>query len=91
MKVSDLNGKDVEISRLKRHGAAVRENLKSIWDIKDAIGLTDWDWLAQLWDELEHEDKIALWVAPRDGGIFTTEERKALKSDEFLKARQADG
>ena len=32
--------------------------------------------------------KEALWVAPTKGGVFTTEERAFLKSDEFAQARK---
>ena len=31
-----------------------------------------------LWDDLSDEEKTALWVAPKFGGVFTTAERAAL-------------
>ena len=37
-------------------------------------------WSSQeCWDELSQEEQTALWVAPKFGGIFTTEERKIIK------------
>jgi hypothetical protein len=44
--------------------------------------------VAQIWLELSNETKEALWVAPTKGGVFTTEERAFLKSDEFAQARK---
>lgn len=31
------------------------------------------------WSEFTEEEQTALWVAPKYGGIFTTDERKALR------------
>ena len=44
--------------------------------------------VAEGWNELDNNTKEALWLAPTKGGIFTTEERQVLKSDEFFKARK---
>lgn len=43
---------------------------------------------ADIWLDLSNEVKEALWIAPSKGGVFTTEERTFLKSDEFAKARK---
>lgn len=34
---------------------------------------------AECWSELAEDEQTALWVAPKFGGIFTTEERKIIK------------
>ena len=34
----------------------------------------------ECWEELSEDEQTALWVAPSFGGIFTTEERKVIKS-----------
>ena len=48
----------------------------------------DWDNIAEAFAEISNEDKQALWLAPSKGGVFTTAERDALKSDEFNAARK---
>jgi len=44
--------------------------------------------VAELWIDLTNEEKESLWVAPTKGGVFTTEERTFLKSNEFAQARK---
>jgi len=50
-----------------------------------------WENVAEAWGEISNEDKQALWLAPSKGGVFTTAERAALKSDEFNAARKVMG
>ena len=73
--------------RRYRHMVAVRDNLYSILWIKQTIFSDDLPAAVQAWDELDNDTQIALWLSPRDGGIFTTAERKAMHSDEFNEAR----
>lgn len=39
----------------------------------------DQSFAKQIWCELSEDEQTALWVAPKFGGIFTTEERKIIK------------
>ena len=71
-----------------KHNDVVRENIDSIYFIKEYIKTGDVAGVAQIWLELSNEIKEALWVAPTKGGVFTTEERAFLKSDEFAQARK---
>ena len=71
-----------------KHNDAIRENIDSIYFIKEYIKTGDVAGVAQIWLELSNEIKEALWVAPTKGGVFTTEERAFLKSDEFAQARK---
>ena len=71
------------------HNTALQNNLDSVNAIKEGITNEQWDVVAECWSEISDEDKKALWLAPTRGGIFTTAERKALKSDEFNAARKA--
>lgn len=71
-----------------KHNDVVRENVDSIYFIKEYIKTGDVAGVAQIWLELSNEIKEALWVAPTKGGVFTTEERAFLKSDEFAQARK---
>lgn len=69
--------------------AAVRDNWESVNAVKDALAVDDYDRAAEAMAELSDEVKQALWVAPTKGGVFTTEERAKMKSDEFAAARSA--
>ncbi len=84
-----------EVERLIAHNEAWRNNSASIYFIKEYIGdpmkPSDWENIAEAWAEIPNEDKQALWLAPSKGGVFTTAERAALKSDEFNAARKVMG
>ena len=84
-----------EMERLIAHNEAWRNNVHSIYFIKEYIGdpmkPSDWENVAEAWGEISNEDKQALWLAPSRGGVFTTAERAALKSDEFNAARKVMG
>lgn len=76
------------IEDLLKHNDVARENFDSIYFIKEYIKTGDVAGVAQIWLELSNDIKEALWVAPTKGGVFTTEERAFLKSDEFAQARK---
>jgi len=84
-----------EMEKLIAHNEAWRNNVHSIYFIKEYIGdpmkPSDWENVAEAWGEISNEDKQALWLAPSKGGVFTTAERAALKSDEFNAARKVMG
>ena len=61
----------------------VREHQKSIDCIKAGIESGDLSTAAEAWFELPKEVKTGLWRAPRDGGCFSTEERRVIKTKEF--------
>jgi hypothetical protein len=79
---------------------AFREHYNDICELKDYIAaytavdketFEDPMYIQQaagIWLDLSNEVKEALWVAPSKGGVFTTEERAFLKSDEFAQARK---
>lgn len=54
--------------------------------IKEGIRENDLKRASTAWQELTEEQKLALWKAPKNGGIFTTEERNVMKSKEFREA-----
>ena len=84
-----------EMEKLIAHNEAWPNNVHSIYFIKEYIGdpmkPSDWENVAEAWGEISNEDKQALWLAPSKGGVFTTAERAALKSDEFNAARKVMG
>lgn len=68
----------------------VRELLPSVWCIKQAIGDNDLSTAVQAWGELSADEHKVLWRAPTKGGIFTTQERTVMKSDEWGATRKAE-
>ena len=93
--ISQQNSQDSneEMERLVAHNEAWRNNSGSIYFIKEYINMDEpkWENVAEAWAEIPNEDKQALWLAPSKGGVFTTAERAALKSDEFNAARKVMG
>ena len=73
---------------LMAHNEALQRNYASVYFIKEHLALRAWESVAEAWGEISDDDKRALWLAPSKGGIFTTAERKDLKSDEFNEARK---
>lgn len=69
--------------------ATVRDHFDWIMYAKEAIANEDWQSLAGIWGDIDHETMATLFRAPSKGGIFTTEERAACKSnDAFNQARK---
>ncbi len=69
--------------------ATVRANFDWVMYAKEAIANEDWQSLAAIWGDIDHETMATLFRAPTKGGIFTTEERAACKgNDAFNQARK---
>jgi hypothetical protein len=62
------------------------KHFDTITAIKDGIAEGRLSAACEAWEELDQDTKIALWKAPRNGGCFTTEERKVMKSKDFREA-----
>lgn len=75
---------------LIKHNELLRDPLllMAVAQIKESLASDDYSYAAQVEAELERDEIVALWVAPSKGGIFTTEERTKLKSDEMNSARK---
>ncbi|GAA0586338.1 hypothetical protein ACFQH5_20475 [Halomonas salifodinae] len=65
---------------------AVHANQASIDAIKAGLEAGDLSTAAEAWFELDDRTKQSLWVAPSNGGPFTTRERETMKSAEFREA-----
>ena len=63
--------------------SAVLSNHSSIVAIKEGIALDNLSEAAEEWFTLEDDIKASLWIAPSNGGVFTTREREVFKSSEF--------
>lgn len=71
-----------QFARLLAQSKLLREEpwvLTTVSNIKDAIYIGDNMGKEEAWAELEVEQQQALWLAPKYGGLFTTEERKQLR------------
>ena len=67
----------------------VRDNFDWVMYAKEAIANEDWQSLAAIWGDIDHDTMATLFRAPTKGGIFTTEERAACKgNDAFNQARK---
>jgi hypothetical protein len=87
--VSDAAPVSEDDRRLAEHFVAVREYWDTIATMKIAHRDGDASQFAEAWIDLPNDQvKEALWVAPSKGGIFTTEERAYLKSNEVNEARK---
>jgi len=78
------------VETIRKHNNSLRENITSVAAIKDAIATENLEVAIEAWQELEEDDQRALWLATSKGGIFTTEERRIMKSDEWAKARRGE-
>jgi hypothetical protein len=87
--VSDWNGEIENATQNDRREVRLiamcnylRENpdiLMMVALIKEALSKSlDWDAMG-LWEQLSDQERITLWIAPKYGGLFTTDERKRLK------------
>lgn len=65
---------------------ATLEHIESVLAIKSALSDGDIDKAAEAFAELSNEERASLWVAPTKGGPFTVEERKIMRSPEFVEA-----
>lgn len=80
---------DLPLAMLMRHNETLRDlnTLKAVLSIKEYLAANEFYDCVGVFDSMKEEVKTALWIAPTKGGIFTTEERAKLKSDEFGHAR----
>ncbi len=62
------------------------EHLKAVLAIKEALEEDDYEEACIYLYALTEAQFSALWIAPAKGGIFTTEERTKIKSNEFVSA-----
>ena len=80
---------DPDHQRLIEHITIAREHLETILYVKKMIAFDDIKEAVLAMDEISNEDKIKLWRAPSKGSIWTTEERKAMKSNEWYQTKQS--
>ena len=64
---------------------AVETNHEHLVAIRDALHEENFDHARELWNEVTHDDQMAIWRATTKGGWFSTRERQQMKfwSNEF--------
>ena len=82
---------DAAPDRLSVHYQTVGKHWTTIAEMTRAIDAEEWETAVEAWDELDNEDKQAIFgISPTDGNVaFTTAHRRAIKSDEFFAANKA--
>jgi hypothetical protein len=71
------------LERLQAHNRCVRDHIESIVAIKHYLLNDDYSSAYEASAEIPDEDRLALWISTTSGGIWTTEERAAMKSNEW--------
>ena len=77
------------VNKHLRHMQAVKDNFESVYAIKSALSAQEYGYAVEAYYELSEEDQIALALAPTKGGIWSVEEYKVFKSNEWSAARKA--
>jgi hypothetical protein len=68
-------------NRQKKHDAALARHEDAVRQIKDDLENNRLASAYVNWSEIPQEDRLALWLAPSKGGIFTVAERKIMKDE----------
>lgn len=78
---------DITVQSLIDNMEVVRGAFSSIHAIKEAFYNKEWMVAAEAWHEVTAEERDVIWRAPSKGGVFTTEEIKAFKCNEYVAVR----
>ena len=72
-----------QVYRLMRMTEVLRDvnNIAQVYEIKLACLDARFNDARGYWSDFSEDEQTALWVAPLYGGVFTTDERKALRPD----------
>jgi hypothetical protein len=81
--VADLQQEFAEKQVRSALEQAKEEHAATIDTIKNALAVDNLSRAAEAWFELDKETMKTLWVAPSNGGPFTTREREIMKTKEF--------
>lgn len=76
----------ITVEDLLEYNAVLREEIFSIYAVKQSLLENDYSTAKEAWNELDEEAQRVLWRAPSKGGILTTEERQKMHSSEWSQA-----
>lgn len=77
------------VEDLREHNEVARAWIDSIAAIKTCIATGQLEQAAEAWAEIPEQDQRTLWLATSKGGMFTTDERKTMKSSEWAEVNRA--
>lgn len=77
---------EITVEDLLKYNELVREEIHTVAAVKEGIASGDLSTAKEAWCELDENIQRGLWRAPTKGGIFTTDERTMIKSNEWSKA-----
>lgn len=77
------------VERLVAHNAAVREHIDSIVAVKHYLLNEDYSSAYEASSEIPDDDRLALWISTKSGGVWTTREREQMKSNDWTAARKS--
>lgn len=88
--ISQQNEKEL-YERFAATTAANERNHDSLVAIREFLAEDNFDAAREAWNEVDHDDQRAIWVATTKGGWFTTRERNQMKywSNEFEVSRKS--
>ena len=72
--------------RLMEHNETLRLYHSEVSNVIDRVDDGDLAAAKESWEKIPQESQIKLWLATTKGGIFTTEQRKTMKSNEWGEA-----
>ena len=75
------------IARYIAHNAAVNNNIDTIYAVKKALSDGQLEYAVECMDELSNDDKQALSLASTKGGIWSLDDTKSFRSEEYQQAR----
>jgi len=80
---------DLPMQRVLAQNGVLRdqENLRAVLAIKESLSEGDFFQTCEYMYEMPQEQLNALWLSPKAGGIFSTDERAKMKSDDFASVR----
>ena len=74
---------EIDVDELLKYAEVVRDEFPSIAAVKELLAQDSYSEAKEAWLELDEQVQRNLWRAPTKGGIFTTEERAKMKSNEW--------
>ena len=80
------NTLEKQFERVIAHNDVLRDNLPTVLAVKEYIISGELSSAKEAWHELSQSEQGALWLATTKGGIFSTEERRVMKSNEWGQA-----
>ena len=80
---------DLPLMKLIEHNKVIFSNLLAFMEIRAMLGMGNLEEAVKAMYAFDGEMLKSTWIAPSNGGFFTTEERELIRSNEFVAVRDA--